>query len=65
MDIKDHWIIPHVDRVTIIDPPKFYPIHLTLNDHPFIDEIEISMENYIMVKYRGKWIELYLPIDGS
>lgn len=63
--MKDNWVLNNAESVIIRPAKEVYPVHLICHGHKYIKEIEIPNANYIKVKYRGKWVELYLPIDAS
>ncbi|RPI80964.1 MAG: hypothetical protein EHM34_09310 [Nitrosopumilales archaeon] len=63
--MKDSWIIPDADLVTVVSKKEVYPVIVICDGHDYIDAVEIPNSNYVRVKYRGKWVELYLPIDAT
>lgn len=61
--MKDNWVIPNAESVTIRPKKEVYPINLTCHDHKFIEQLEIPNAEYVRVKIKGckYWARLYLP----
>jgi len=61
--MKDNWIIPNADRVTVVSKKEVYPVTVICDGHKFIEAIEIPNKNYINIKIKGTWAKIYLPLE--
>jgi effector-binding domain-containing protein len=64
--MKEHWVIPNADSVTVKPNKKdVYPVNLLCHGHDTIEEIEIPNDTYIKIKIKGRWNKIYLPHGDS